>query len=226
MMENRSFDHFLGWLPHADGRQAGLSYPDPQGTPQSTFHQTQFNGCGFTDPDHSYSGGRLQYNDGKMDGFLTDTANDTFAISYYTAKDRPFMSRLAQAYTTCDRYFCSILGPTYPNRFFQHAAQTDRLDDALTIDPPHHLGSAQPPRRPDGSLLLQRRPVHRPVGRQILVDFPPSPNSSRVQRPARCPTSPTSTPSSWARRTAPRPTTTPWPTSGPATPSCRRSSMP
>jgi phospholipase C len=132
MMENRSFDHFLGWLPHADGKQAGLSYADPQGTLQATFHQTQFNGCGFTDPDHSYSGGRLQYNGGKMDGFLTDTANDQFAVGYYTAKDRPFMSRLAQAYTTCDRYFCSILAPTYPNRFFQHAAQTDRLDDGLT----------------------------------------------------------------------------------------------
>ncbi len=132
MMENRSFDHFLGWLPHADGRQAGLSYADPQGTPHATFHQTQFNGCGFTDPDHSYAGGRLQYNGGKMDGFLSDPANDAFAIGYYTAADRPFMSRLARAYTTCDRYFCSILAPTYPNRFFQHAAQTDRLDDALT----------------------------------------------------------------------------------------------
>jgi phospholipase C len=133
MMENRSFDHFLGWLPHADGKQAGLSYADPQGAQQATFHQTQFNGCGFTDPDHSYAGGRLQYNGGKMDGFLTDAANDTFAVGYYTAKDRPFMSRLAQAYTTCDRYFCAILGPTYPNRFFQHAAQTDRLDEALTL---------------------------------------------------------------------------------------------
>jgi phospholipase C len=132
MMENRSFDHFLGWLPHADGKQAGLSYADPQGAQHATFHQTQFNGCGFTDPDHSYAGGRLQYNGGKMDGFLSDTANDTFAISYYTARDRPFMSSLAQAYTTCDRYFCSVLAPTYPNRFFQHAGQTDRLDDALT----------------------------------------------------------------------------------------------
>jgi phospholipase C len=132
MMENRSFDHFLGWLPHADGKQAGLSYADPQGTSHATFHQTQYNGCGFTDPDHSYAGGRLQYNGGKMDGFLSDTANDTFAVGYYAAKDRPFMSKLAQAYTTCDRYFCSILGPTYPNRFFQHSAQTDRLDDALT----------------------------------------------------------------------------------------------
>jgi phospholipase C len=133
MMENRSFDHFLGWLPHADGKQAGLSYADPQGKSHATYHQSQFNGCGFTDPDHSYEGGRLQYNGGKMDGFLSDTANDTFAVGYYTAKDRPFMSRLAQAYTTCDRYFCAILGPTYPNRFFQHAAQTDRLDDAVKV---------------------------------------------------------------------------------------------
>ena len=31
MMENRSFDHYLGWLPGADGRQAGLSYTDKQG---------------------------------------------------------------------------------------------------------------------------------------------------------------------------------------------------
>jgi len=66
---------------------------------------------------------RLQYNGGKMDGFLSDPANDTFAIGYYTAADRPFMSRLARAYTTCDRYFCSILAPTYPNRFFQHAGR-------------------------------------------------------------------------------------------------------
>jgi len=30
-MENRSFDHYLGWLPGADGRQAGLEYTDPAG---------------------------------------------------------------------------------------------------------------------------------------------------------------------------------------------------
>jgi phospholipase C len=132
MMENRSFDHILGWLPGADGRQAGLSFANPQGASQPTYRLKQFNGCGFTDPDHSYTGGRLQYNAGKMDGFLSDAANDTFAVGYYHAEDRPFMSKLARAYTTCDRYFCSILGPTYPNRFYQHAAQTDRLDDALT----------------------------------------------------------------------------------------------
>src|SRR5579872_245882 len=133
MMENRSFDHFLGWLPNADGRQSGLRYRDAAGTEHATFHQTQLNGCGFTDPDHSYQGGRTQVDGGKMDGFLTDTANDAYAISYYEATDRPFMSSLARNFTTCDRYFCSILGPTYPNRFFQHAARTDRIDNTMAL---------------------------------------------------------------------------------------------
>ena len=133
MMENRSFDHFLGWLPNANGRQAGLSYPDLSGVAHATYHQRQMNGCGYRDPDHSYAGGRLQYNGGRMNGFLTDPANDAYAISYYTAADRPFMSQLALHFTTCDQYFCSILGPTYPNRIFQHAAGTDRLDNTMTV---------------------------------------------------------------------------------------------
>ncbi len=53
MMENRSFDHFLGWLPGADGRQAGLRYPDFTGQLQPTHHLTDFQGCAFQDPDHS-----------------------------------------------------------------------------------------------------------------------------------------------------------------------------
>jgi phospholipase C len=133
MMENRSFDHILGWLPDADGRQNGLSFATPDGRRHKTFHQQQLNGCGFNDPDHSYDGGRIQYNGGRMNGFLTDTRNDSFAISYYKPSDRPFMSNLARAYTTCDRYFCSILGPTFPNRIFQHAGQTDRLSNTTAV---------------------------------------------------------------------------------------------
>src|SRR3954451_21849175 len=36
MMENRSFDHYLGWLPGADGRQAGLEYVDDDGSRKRT----------------------------------------------------------------------------------------------------------------------------------------------------------------------------------------------
>lgn len=134
MMENRSFDHLLGWLPNADGRQAGLSYSDPSGASHPTHALApDYTGCGHPDPDHSYEGGRIQYNQGAMDGFLRDTANDDYSLGYYVEHDRPFFSSLALNYTTCDRYFCSILGPTYPNRIFHHAAQTDRLTNTLTV---------------------------------------------------------------------------------------------
>jgi phospholipase C len=129
MMENRSFDHFMGWLPGSDGKQAGLSYSDQAGKTHKTHYLgTEYNGCSHPDPDHSYEGGRVQYDDGHMDGWLQKgSGDDDFALGYYLAADRPFMSSLATTYTACDRYFCSILAETYPNRFYMHAAQTDRL---------------------------------------------------------------------------------------------------
>jgi phospholipase C len=78
-------------------------------------------------------GGRVEYDGGAMDGFLRAGMNDQYAIGYYTEADRPFYSAFARTFTTCDRFFASILGPTYPNRIFQHAAQTDRLDNTLDL---------------------------------------------------------------------------------------------
>jgi phospholipase C len=49
------------------------------------------------------------------------------------AADRPFHSALAAEFTTFDRFFASILAGTYPNRIFQHAAQTDRIDNSLDL---------------------------------------------------------------------------------------------
>ena len=132
-MENRSFDHFLGWLPNADGKQAGLSYADPNGVIHATYHLAgDFTGCGHRQPDHSYQGGRIEYSAGKMDGFLR-SASDTFAIGYYQEKDLTFFGALARQYTTLDRSFCSILGPTEPNRIFLHSAQTDRLSNTSDL---------------------------------------------------------------------------------------------
>ena len=133
MMENRSFDHILGWLPGADGRQAGLAYPDNNGVKHDTYRLNTYVGCGHPDPDHSYQGGRDEYNDGKMNGWLRTTTNDIFCIGYYEEADLPFFSAFARNYTTLDRYFPSILSSTFPNRVFFHAAQTDRLDNSLTI---------------------------------------------------------------------------------------------
>src|SRR5581483_10659003 len=131
MMENRSFDHFLGWLPHADGKQAGLDFTDANGVAHETFPLApDWQGCAYRDPDHSYQGARVEWNNGACDGWLR--ANDVYSIGYYRQRDLPFFGRLAPAFTACDRYFASLLGPTFPNRFYSLSGVTDRLDDAET----------------------------------------------------------------------------------------------
>ena len=137
-MENRSFDHYLGWVPKANGRQAGLAYPDQTGQLVPTWHLDTRQGCGYADPDHSYKGGHQQlgtYNPNtgqySMDGFLQGD-NDRFAVGYYERGDLPFYDQLVSQATVCDNYFCSFLGPTYPNRIYTHAATTDRSENTST----------------------------------------------------------------------------------------------
>ena len=133
-MENRSFDHFLGWLPGADGRQAGLTYLDRTGVPHSTYALTgDYQGCAHPDPDHSYEGGRVEYNNGACDGWLQAGENDEFAIGYYPSGDLPFYASAAPGWTTCDRYFSALMAETWPNKIYQHAAQTDRLDNTIDL---------------------------------------------------------------------------------------------
>jgi phospholipase C len=129
MMENRSFDHYLGWLPHADGVQAGLSYVDQEGKSWQTRRLApDWQGCGHPDPDHSWEGGRGQLNGGACDGFLK-TGNDVFAISYYEEKDLGFIPAAAKAFTTFDHFHCSLMAATLPNREYMHAAQSYGLKD-------------------------------------------------------------------------------------------------
>ena len=135
MMENRSFDHFLGWLPGANGRQAGLSYTDTSGTTYPTYDLApDYQGCGYADPDHSWEGGVKQLAGGTASGFLkTAVPGDTLPIGYYTKASVPVLGELAQRYTTSDNYFASILAETYPNRFYQHSAQTDRDHNSTAV---------------------------------------------------------------------------------------------
>jgi phospholipase C len=132
MMENRSFDHFLGWMRGADGRQAGLTFFDRANLPHATHVLApDFQGCGFSDPDHSYDGGRVEFNNGACDGWLRAGANDEFSIGYYRRQDLSFFGQAAPDWTICDQYFSSILAETFSNRIYQHAAQTDRLDNTF-----------------------------------------------------------------------------------------------
>jgi phospholipase C len=132
-MENRSFDHFLGWLPGADGKQAGLTYTDAAGTAHQTWPLApDFQGCAYHDPDHSYEGARVEWNNGACDGWLRAGKNDLYSIGYYRRQDLPFFSKVAPAFTTCDRFFASIMGPTFPNRIYSLSGVTDRTSN-LTV---------------------------------------------------------------------------------------------
>ncbi|MEY2567931.1 MAG: phospholipase [Actinomycetota bacterium] len=132
MMENRSTDHLLGWHPNADVVQH-QTFLDNAGVAHDTHDLgTMYMGCGFDDPDHGYAGGRTHVNGGAMDGFLkTAPAGDTFPIGYYGESARPFYNSLARNFTVLDKYFCSTLTSTFPNRVFLHAAATDRLTNTF-----------------------------------------------------------------------------------------------
>jgi phospholipase C len=135
MLENRSFDHLLGWLPGARGSQSGI-YQAPDGLWYPNYHLApDFQGCGYSDADHSWEGWLIEYNGGRCDGFLkrpgafsssTHAAANTFPIGYYADKDIPVLAALARNYLVLDHYFCAIAAETYPNRFYQHSARTDR----------------------------------------------------------------------------------------------------
>lgn len=135
MMENRSFDHYFGWLPGADGVQAGRSFVDVDGRLQSSRDLApDYQNCSSADPNHSYNAGRQHYNNGAMDGFLkTAPSGDTFPIGYYTKASLPFYGPVSDHFTVCDRYHSGILSSTFPNRFYMHAGQTDRLSNTYTI---------------------------------------------------------------------------------------------
>jgi phospholipase C len=134
MMENRSFDHLLGWLPGADGRQAGLTFLDAAGAPHATHPLApDFQGCANADPDHSYEGGRVEFNGGACDGWMRAGANDDYAVGYHDQGDLPFLGQAAPQWTVCARYFAPIMAETYPNRIYLHAGQTDRIRNTRAV---------------------------------------------------------------------------------------------
>ncbi|MCO5316949.1 MAG: hypothetical protein M9942_00770 [Microthrixaceae bacterium] len=143
MMENRSFDHYLGWLSRDDGyMERGMSnygsafsidarqevtYLTPEGSEAPTYSlgggasPAGWRGCGFEDPGHGWGAGRAQ----RDRGFIGEGSNnDMFALGYHEADDLPLHARMARRFTTFDRYHCSILGPTQPNRRYLHSAQS------------------------------------------------------------------------------------------------------
>lgn len=137
MMENRSYDHMLGWVPKSNGIQNQV-FTHIDGREVETFHLAGdpaygYQGCGWEDPAHGYRDGRVHLNGGAMDGFLQTVGNpeDKFPVGYYNADDLLFYKGVAEHFTICDHYFHGILSSTFPNRIYIHAGETDRNSNTL-----------------------------------------------------------------------------------------------
>ncbi|TMD34590.1 MAG: twin-arginine translocation signal domain-containing protein, partial [Chloroflexi bacterium] len=118
LQENRSFDHYYGFAPFAGkaGVPAGYTQPDGNGGTIAPYHFTS-----LTTPDigHGWNATHAEYDSGAMDGFYTTDGIN--CMGYYTAGDLPFYYSLHDSSTLCTNYFCSLLGPTWPNRFYTAA---------------------------------------------------------------------------------------------------------
>ena len=120
-MENRSFDHLLGWLPGADGKQAGLTlHGQAGGRARDPSARARLPGLRL-----QRSRPRLRREPHRLrqrpcDGWLRAGKNDVYCIGYYAQQDLPFLGAAAPAWTVCDRYFASIMGPTMSNRMYLH----------------------------------------------------------------------------------------------------------
>jgi phospholipase C len=122
--ENRSFDHYFGAFASTLGsgtntavgfNPAQLTYYNSAGAAFHPFRMTQF--C-VLDPDHGWNGSHNKWNNGVMDGWITDQSGLTGAIGYFEAADHLYHAKLAQAFTLADQNFCSQMGPTLPNRMY------------------------------------------------------------------------------------------------------------
>ncbi|HEY0189892.1 MAG TPA: alkaline phosphatase family protein [Kofleriaceae bacterium] len=141
MMENRSYDHFFGARSALEGKPGdGLDLSgmtmfnkDLNGQIVYPFHPDRLSLCDV-DPPHGWDPLHAAWNSGANDGFLAQhqkqyDATQQQVMQYLTRNELPVSWALADQYATADRWFCSVMGPTWPNRFYWHTGTSGGLKD-------------------------------------------------------------------------------------------------
>ena len=162
MQENRSFDQYFGTMsgvrgfgdPDAIRLPNGASVfeqPDPENPDGYTlpFHLDTYTNSVQKIPStsHAWSVQHEALNGGRMDRWLpahraADGVNGPYVMGYYEYADIPFHFALADAFTVCDAYHCSVLGPTWPNRMMW---MTGTIDPTGTHGGPIIVNERTPP---------------------------------------------------------------------------------
>lgn len=137
MMENRSFDHMVGSLSLAEGRDdvdglaVGMSNPHPDGFEVPIAPLTA--PCTLIDPPHGWDASHVALNEGANDGFVRAFVQSRGAsgfeevMAYQTREDLPIHYAFADHYGLGTRWFSSVCGPTWPNRLYFHGAQSQGM---------------------------------------------------------------------------------------------------
>ncbi len=148
--ENRSFDHMLGFAPPGGALTSQESNPVDPATPNSA--RVAVNQLAppviAADPNHTFEGVREQIfgaslgqpDPAPMNGFVSnyikhiggDVTRGKAIMECYAPESLPVLTGLARNFCVCTRWFASVPGPTWPNRFYMHAATSRGL---VTNDP-------------------------------------------------------------------------------------------
>jgi len=150
MQENRSFDHYYGTMAGVRGFNDKDALTLPNG--KSVFYQPDpKNPAGYLLPfhlntrttsaqkipstSHAWDVQHAAWNGGKMDNWMpahrkADGADAPYVMGYHTQEDIPFQFALAEAFTICDAYHCSVFGPTWPNRMYWMTGTIDADGEA------------------------------------------------------------------------------------------------
>jgi phospholipase C len=166
MMENHSFDNYLGMLGRGDGFRfrngdPTAANPDDMGNLVHAFHMPS--ACQLRGhPGQNWNASHLSFNHGRNDGFVL--ASGPVAMGYWAEEDIPFYYALARTFPLADRWFGSCLAQTYPNRRFLLAGTAAGIVstsiEALTAPPP-----------PNGN-ILERLNAHGISWRNYFSDLP------------------------------------------------------
>lgn len=149
MQENHSFDNYFGTYPGADGIPAGTCIPvdpfDAANTECIEPYHIGENDVQLDDPDHSDETHRIQFNEGRMDGFVyalnLRNQDGRLAMGYYDERDLPYHWNIADNYVLFDRFFSSAAGGSFTNHMYWVAAASgaeegdDDLQAALAKTP-------------------------------------------------------------------------------------------
>ena len=176
MMENHTYDNYLGMLGRgrgeqlrgdgftlgSDGRPTAAN-PYPDGKVQHAFRMPttcQLSGK----PSQEWEQAHTQFNNGRNDGFVKSDSGPV-AMGYWTGEDLPWAYSLAATFPVADRWFAPVFGQTQPNRRYLLAATSvGMVDDVL----PENLVPA-----PEGT-IFDRLDAHQIPWRNYYSSFPPT----------------------------------------------------